>query len=186
MIVSCPGCSTHYSHREDDALRIGRCSECDETFALSAPKRRYVVMPAVTSGRHDPLFAAGLAETRTQVDRPAGTDGFPTMSDSMQVEDEGSFGSEFNDDEALYGTEETSQEGAEANEADADADAATRRPANPIRELLGVFILTGLGAAVGYHGSLEFGFAPLNAISAGLGLGLIFGWAWIRWAERKR
>jgi hypothetical protein len=198
VIVTCPGCSTHYSHAQEDTPQIGRCSQCDERFALSGLKRRYVVRPAVASGPPaDPLLVAALAETETLVDRPAEVSAFPTLSGSMEIpdfpiegaerigdEDDGFFSSSL-DEEALFGIERATDADVDPQKAAAD-EPAVHRPAHPIREALGVFLLAGLGGAAGFHGSLRFGIEPLKAICLGLGLGLTFGWAWIRWAERKR
>ncbi len=193
MIVSCPACSTQYSHADEGALQIGRCSQCDERFTLSGQKRGYTVMPAVRSGSPDPLLATGLAETQTQVDVQAETVALPTLSKSVQdvnfpalpdaivpepgdVENDGFLGTGMDDEEALVGIDETST---------AAAEPAERRPTHPVREALGVFLLAGLGGAAGFHGSLQFGFEPLKAVAVGLAVGLTLGWAWIRWAEHK-
>jgi hypothetical protein len=190
VIVTCPGCSTHYSHAQEDTPQIGRCSQCDETFALTRPKRRYVVRPAVASAPGDPLLAAGLAETAALVDRPAADLGFPPdfpLDAPAGEEEDGFFGPGMGDDEALFGFEAGPDADAEAQQVDAqDDEAPARRPAHPVREALGVFLLAGLGGAAGFHGSLQFGIEPAKAIGFGLALGLTFGWAWIRWAERRR
>jgi len=200
VIVTCPGCSTHYSHEHEDTPQIGRCSQCDERFALSGVKRSYVVRPAVASGPPtDPLLVAALAETETFVDRPATAAGPSAPPASMEIhdfpiegpdrigdEDGGFFGTSMEDDEEIFGMEGAPDAGAEPQEAPSDEELATHRPVHPIREALGVFLLAGLGGAAGFHGSMRFGFEPLKAITFGLGLGLTFGWAWIRWAERKR
>ena len=193
MIVSCPTCSTHYSHIAESALEIGRCSRCDARFPLSGQRRRYVVMPAERVGARDPLLAVGLAETRTRVDRQAESEALdvPTLPDEAQ--DDGFFGSGMDDDEALFGIDESPTdsaaelvEAAEAAPEAADAEPATRRPTHPVREAVGVFLLAGLGGAAGFHGSLQFGLEPQKAVGVGLAVGLTLGWAWIRWAERKR
>lgn len=198
MIVSCPTCSTHYSHSDADALQIGRCSRCDTSFALSGQKRRYVVMPAERSGPRDPLLAAGIAETETRVDRPAGTIAIPALPDAVppgftDPEDDGFFGAGMDDDEALFGIDETAADSPLEADAGSDVETATvvakparSRKSHPVREALGVFLLAGLGGAAGFHGSLQFGFQPLKAVAIGLAVGLTLGWAWIRWAERKR
>lgn len=203
MIVSCPACSTHYSHGDEEALQIGRCSQCDTRFSLSGQKRRYIVMPALSPDSPDPLLAAGLAETQTHVDLPAETVALPTPSRSMQdadfpvlpdatapestdAEDDGFFGAGMDDDEALFGVDDTSTDPpADADPEPAAAEPAEFRPTHPVREAFGVFLLAGLGGAAGFHGSLQFGFEPLKAVAIGLAVGLTLGWAWIRWAERK-
>jgi len=195
VIVSCPACSTHYSHACEDVLQIGRCSQCDTRFPLSGQKRRYVVTPAVSSGSPDPLLAAGVAETQTAVDLPAETVALPSLTESMQEtgfpappegEDDGFFGTGMDDDEALFGVDDPSTDlPVDAAPETDDAEPAEIRPAHPVREAIGVFLLAGLGGAAGIHGSLQFGFEPLKAIAIGLAVGLTLGWAWIRWAERK-
>ena len=196
VIVSCPECSTHYSHADENALELGRCSHCDARFPLSGQKRRYVVMPAVQSGSPDPLLATGLAETQTRVDRPAeataeGVD-FPALPDAPapepgDAEDDGFFGTGMDDDEALFGIDETPTDPpADAGPQVDIAEPTERRPDHPVREALGVFLLAGLGGVAGFHGATQFGFEPLKAVAVGLGVGLTLGWAWIRWAERKR
>ncbi len=198
MIVSCPTCSTHYSHSEEDVMQLGRCSRCDKQFPLSGRKRRYVVMPAVRSGAADPLLASGLAETETQVDRRPETAAspadvsvprdFPLPETPVPPagEDDGFFGAGTDDDEALFGIDETAESRAEETVAERPARPRKSRPTHPFREAFGVFLLGGLGGAAGFQGSTQFGFEPLDAVAAGLAVGLTLGWAWIRWAERKR
>lgn len=206
MIVSCPTCSTHYSHGGEGALEMGRCSRCDTRFPLSAPKRRYVVMPASPADRPDPLLAAGAAE-QIQLDLPAEPSG-PALHDAPgepfspepvelpapsawerdDADDDGFFGTGMDDDEALFGIDgdgPVEQETPAATAAAAVAATKADRGQHPIREACGVFLLAGLGAAAGFHGSTEFGFEPQNAVAVGLGVGLTLSWAWIRWAERK-
>ncbi len=209
MIVSCPTCSTHYSHLAESPLELGRCSKCDTRFPLSAQKRRYVVMPAAPANVPDPLLAAGAAE-QTQLDLPTERAGAPATElpagrfvdepaelpapsapATEDADEDGFFGTGMNDDEALFGIDD-GDPAEQAARAAAPASAAAerpieeRKPTHPIREALGVFLLAGLGGAAGFHGSSQFGFEPLNAVAAGLGVGLTLGWAWIRWAERKR
>ena len=208
MIVSCPTCSTHYSHGGESALEMGRCSRCDTRFPLSGQKRRYVVMPAVPADTPDPLLAAGAAE-QIQLDLPAEPTGPPTREmpdepfgpepvelpgpsarEGDDAEDDGFFGAGMDDDEALFGIEEDGPlDGAETSTGAGPTVVAGvtvgREPRHPIREAFGVFLLAGLGAAAGFHGSTEFGFQPQNAVAVGLGVGLTLSWAWIRWAERK-
>ena len=199
VIVSCPGCSTHYSHEVEGVLQIGRCSQCDERFPLAAIRRRYVVMPATPAGPADPLLAAGLAATRAQVDRPVDVpappaEPLPPTEDptapaaaETDADDDAFFGAGFDDDEALFGADEATVDPAEAAEEQAaPVERGRRCPTHPVREALGVFLLAALGAAAGFHGGLQFGFEPLKAVAVGLTVGLTLGWAWIRWAERKR
>ena len=197
---------------------MARCSRCDARFPLTLPKSRYVLMPAKASVS-DPLLAAGLHSSESRVDRPIppATSGAP--ADTVGAEhdlpardadgDEGSgfFNAEIGKDDRPR------QAGPDAAK---PAPKASRRSTRPLREAIGVFLLAGLGAAVGYHGSLQYGFDPWNAIGVellqfgfeplnaigvellqfgfepwhaigvGLASGLTFGWAWIRWAERKR
>jgi len=186
-------------------MEIVRCSKCDTRFPLSGQKRRYIVMPATPAGAPDPLLAAGIAEAETRVDRQAEGAAPPGPAESMQVEmaplpdaippesadaaDDGFFGMAMEDDEALFGIDETSPDPSTAADPGPDtvlAEQVERRPTHPIREALGVFLLAGLGGAAGFHGSLQFGFEPLRAVAVGLAVGLTLGWAWIRWAERKR
>lgn len=198
MIVSCPTCSTHYSHTAESALEIGRCSQCDARFPVSGQKRRYVVMPAVTPVTPDPLLAAGLAETQTRVDRqaeneapdlPAPADGIPSEPSGGQ--DDEFFDGGMDDDDALFEVDEAAAESPSVDPVEAAPDdpepaPATRRPSHPVREAIGVFLLAGLGGAAGFQGSLQFGLEPQKAVGVGLAVGLTLGWAWIRWAERKR
>ena len=188
MIVSCPACATHYHHVDEGSVITARCSQCDEAFPLEGQKRRYVVTSDPTP-QTDPLLTAALDVTAPLVDRPD-----PSLipqpsevDDTATAADEGFFGDSLGDDEALFGMEDS------ADSADSDPAAAEEaesprksRPAHPVRETAAVFLLAGLGAAAGYQGSIEFGFELLNAIGVGLGVGITFGWAWIRWAERKR
>ena len=190
VIVSCPTCSTHYSHAGEGVLQIGRCSQCDARFPLSGQKRRYIVMTAVRSGPADPLLAAGLAETQTQVDVQAQTVALPTLSRSMQDVDFPPLPDEIvpkpDDDEAFFGSDDPATASPTDPGPQADpAEPAEHGPIHPVREAFGVFLLAGLGGAAGFHGSLQFGFEPLKAVAVGLAVGLTLGWAWIRWAERK-
>jgi hypothetical protein len=192
MIVSCPACETHYHHAHQGAHQTGRCSQCDETFPLEGAHRRYLVTPAQTSAQADPLLATGLEETAAMVDRPdpslmpgPAADFDASVAPDRAVDD-GFFGSSMGDDEALFGMDEAADEAAAEPDFEAVAEAVPSRPNHPVRETAAVFLLAGLGAAVGYQGSIEFGFELLNAIGVGLGVGITFGWAWIRWAERKR
>jgi len=201
MIVCCPGCSTHYTHSEENALQMGRCSQCDERFPLTRPKRSYVLMPA-GSAAGDPLLVAGLAASEDQVDRQAAAAESDMLPPTVEMpaspdddlmpapapdadDDSGFFSADMDDDQALFGMDEDEPQPAEEAAAEPQAE-RSKGPAHPVREALGVFLLAGLGAAAGYHGSLQFGFEPLNAIGVGLAAGITFGWAWIRWAERKR
>jgi len=177
-------------------------------------KRRYIVKPSAPTGSPDPLLATGVAETQTRVDRqaesatltmpPAPSESIsvedPPLPDaipleSTEAEDDGFFGAGTEDDEALFGIDESSSEPTVEAVAEpvaaggpdtAVAEPVKSLPMHPIREALGVFLLTGLGGAAGFHGSLQFGFEPLKAVGVGLAVGLTLGWAWIRWAERKR
>jgi len=210
VIVSCPTCSTHYSHTTESVLEIGRCSRCDARFPLANQKPRYIVMPVDSTGAPDPLLATGLAETETRVDRQARIPSpesaetmalemdplpDPMLPDPLDVDsddDDGFFGTGMDDEEALFGIDETAPD--HGPDADVDAETAAdevvepaaARPSHPIREALGVFLLAGVGGAAGFHGSMQFGFEPLRAVAVGLVVGLTLGWAWIRWAERKR
>jgi hypothetical protein len=155
------------------------------------------------------LLTAGVAETHTQVDRQAesATLSMPPASSGQiavdtapfpdaippaatDAEDDGFFGTGKEDDEALFGIDESSSgpaiEAVAEHEPDTAAAQVKQRPLHPIREAFGVFLLAGLGGAAGFHGSLQFGFEPLRAVAVGLAVGLTLGWAWIRWAERKR
>jgi hypothetical protein len=181
---------------------------------LSGQKRRYIVKPSAPTGTHDPLLATGVAEKQTQVDRQAENATPPVPStpaeqiaietaplpdtmppEASAAEDDGFFGTGMEDDEALFGIDESTSAPevravadpvAESDPDNAVAEPVKRRPAHPIREAFGVFLLAGLGGAAGFHGSLQFGFEPLKAVAVGLAVGLTLGWAWIRWAERKR
>jgi hypothetical protein len=222
VIVSCPTCSTHYSHTTASASEIGRCSRCDARFPLASQKPRYIVMPAASTGAPDPLLATGVAETETRVDRqaqrlspdsapataletaleaapetaletaPLPDPMLPEPTDLDTDEEHGFFGTGMEDEEALFGIDESAPDAGSDVEVDAEAAAdeiaepAVRQPSHPIREALGVFLLSGLGGAAGFHGSMQFGFEPLRAVAVGLAVGLTLGWAWIRWAERKR
>ena len=196
---------------------MARCSRCDARFPLTLPKSRYLLMPADASVS-DPLLAAGLHSSESQVDRPIPPATSDAPPDTVGAEhdlptrdadgDEGS--GSFN---AEIGKDDPRQAGAHAAK---PAPKASRRSTRPLREAIGVFLLAGLGAAAGYHGSsqydfdplnaigvellqfdfeplnvigvelLQFGFEPWHPIGVGLAAGLTFGWAWIRWAERKR
>jgi len=248
VIVSCPGCSTHYQHQMEPHQHTGRCSRCDETFSLENQRPGYVVQPVDRmANTPDPLLAAAM-DASQQLDRPpleslhsamdsapadmpldlesapsedsydpideisAQSEPFPKMEplsdlgeqdsldpvDSLEpLEEEGDdedssfFGSGIDDDEALFGMDDE-ERALEAGVAEgeleecAEGAAVASRPSHPVRETIGVFLLSGLGGAAGFQGSLQFGFEPLNAIGVGLGAGLTLGWAWIRWAERRR
>ena len=191
---------------------LARCSKCDESFSLETPRASYLIrdlapnVGQIQSPQPDPLLAEGMP-TSEQIDRPA-IDSIAPVEAAMPIpepeiapqpsdfpdepsegdEDDGFFSDGMDDDEALFGMDESAE--ATASDADVEVDEAAaerpRTPAHPVREALGVFLLSGLGGAAGFQGSLQFGFEPLNAIGVGLGAGLTFGWAWIRWAERKR
>lgn len=187
MIVSCPGCETHYSHAAVGSNKVGRCSQCDERFPLRTPKRRYRVVSG--AGPEDPLLAAGLDSTSEQIDLPLPQPLETTAMDSSPAPGASEmdyFESGSDDDMALFGFDGEASEISEIEETSAESETQRQRPAHPVREALGVFLLAGLGGAAGFQGSIKFGVEPVNALAMGLGLGLTLGWAWIRWAERKR
>jgi hypothetical protein len=145
-------------------------------------------MPANGARPADPLLAAGLDETAALVDRPD-----PSLQPAPEpsvwsdpAADEGFFGNSLGDDEALFGMDDAGETTPSAPAPEEAQETAKARPVHPMRETAAVFLLAGLGAAAGYQGSIEFGFELINAIGVGLGVGITFGWAWIRWAERKR
>ena len=72
MIVSCPSCRTRYRHLEAGSdPRLGRCSQCDETFDLAHRSRQYVLLPAPTPlpvGMDDPSLTRQLQSSGRAVD----------------------------------------------------------------------------------------------------------------------
>ena len=189
MIVSCPACATDYSHSAPETHQVCRCSQCDERFPLAAAKRSYRVLPGGLA-KTDPLLAAGVESTQTQVDLPLQQEATvaPVVAAPAPQSESGDtdyFASGTDDEMALFGFDVEPEED-EQEDVEPQADVRPDRPAHPVREALGVFLLAGLGGAAGFEGSLKFGVEPVEAIAMGLGMGLTLGWAWIRWAERKR
>ncbi len=165
MIVSCPSCRTRYRHVEAGSdPRLGRCSQCDETFDLAHRSRQYVVLPAsrprqiggspptpLPVGMDDPSLTRQLQSSGRAVDMVLA----PSQSRVTTVAET---------------TAKTSRRGAQ----------------RPGREWFGLLLLAALGAAAGFHGAVMVHVGPLNSTAAGTVGGLILGWSWIRAAERKR
>jgi len=194
VIVSCPACQTHYRHRrERPHAKLARCSRCNEVFPLETAKQSYKVMqPAdaagtrrMTIGMDDPSLAAKLRETAMDASSdqspPALT--YRVMNDGETAQDDSTVDS--------LPVESSSATAPAAG----DATAVPR-----LRPLLMALFPGSLGAAAGYYGFLQGYYAFADQIGAQIGLpsgpypwmgfggvvGLLAGWAWIRWTGRKR
>ena len=161
MIVSCPSCRTRYRHVEAGSdPRLGRCSQCDETFDLAHRSRQYVLLPA---------------------SRPPQIGGSPPTPLPVGMDDPSLAGQLQSSGRAMDMVLAPSQSGV-MTEAETTAK-TSRRGAG--REWFGLLLLAALGAAAGFHGALMAHVGPVNSTAVGTVGGLILGWSWIRAAERK-
>jgi hypothetical protein len=159
--------------------RQARCSRCDHLFPLAGAKRTYVLLPSrrparqftgdggLNIGMDDPRLAEQLASNALNAAAHQPT----AMSYSTMAE------------EAVDPPPEVSADRAAAPVLE-PAQPQTRH--RPLRGLLVAVLLASIGTAAGYYGALEQQLDPLRWAPVGAAVGLVFGWAWVRWAARRR
>jgi hypothetical protein len=181
VIVGCPCCGTRYRHQTAQAelSRQARCSRCDHLFPLAGARRSYVLLPSrrpaghfpgdggLKIGMDDPRLAEQLASNALNAAAQQPT----VMSYTAMAED------------AVAPPPEVS---ADRGAASVSEPAQPRARLKPLRGLLVAMLLASIGTAAGYFGALEQQLDPLRWAPVGAMVGLLFGWAWVRWTARRR
>jgi len=159
-------------------------------FPLAARKRAYVLAPLQTRqpvvvqagmgiGMDDPRLADKLRDTALGADPSQAPQ---AMTYRVLAEDgaqELDFLEEFEYDEASRASEES----AETATPEAGPSSGTKRRHR--LEFLLALLLGGTGATVAYYGTMYLREDTMTWTAAGAGVGLLVGWALIRWLARR-
>ncbi len=179
MIVVCPSCQQRYRHAATFAgvPPTARCSACDESFELSAPKRSYVMI-APGGPQLAPQERAVIAPPRFDMDLP--TDGSPALVPDLTAPFDSEVGVAPESVAASSAAALPARHGDRATSDQAAGPARTR----PWVESLVALVPGGLGGAIGYHAAGPPGEDALTWAMMGAAVGLLVGWVWLLWITR--
>ena len=157
MIVNCPSCTTLYRFdaTAGAAAVLARCSRCDEQFDLSPTKRAYAIV-----------------ETEAAVDRAFGAPE-PVRGGAEHWNPP---------DGVNLGTFDYQ---AEAEAATATEEIAPAARKSVMGEWLTALFLSTVGGGSGYYLAVLQEADLITFVAGGSAIGLVLGWAVIRWMARE-
>lgn len=213
MIANCPSCGTHYKHERPVVPARGRCGRCDATFDLSRLRPYRIVAAAAPRpddvararqhlpiGLDDPTLATTIARN---VDRRAA---HAPPQPAMRIEADPTPAAASHDawegDDPLPQIPEMATLGAfepsvpplpertildeRPAEIEFARDASPTVDAPVAEGRVTSFVLwLAAGAIVGTGASWTLGGTTLAGVVAGVVMGALTGWGWVRWTSPK-